>query len=227
MFSERSITQWKEQDKPSKKLIITYHFREFFLSTQSNVLNAFFTHPITQNWPRYLSSKSMLLCNHTVPMLHNLYHIPSFKTKTTNIIQIPKLLCIINNKLITTSKLPLRNLFMNNKMIDNFRHHEFGWRSSCPNNNPKNFPSIIFCYMWSQSLLVIWDLKRHRCCCCNFFCIVFIGFCFLFSMLGFFFVVGESYILVWRLCTFEEGCYLIRYVYMDNEGCRLIWYHMT
>ncbi len=53
--------------------------------------------------------------NLATPMLHNLHHFPPFKNKTMNIIQIPKLLSIINNKLITTSRLPLRNLFMNNK----------------------------------------------------------------------------------------------------------------
>jgi hypothetical protein len=115
VFSERSITQWKEQDQPSRKLITTYHFRAFFLSTQGNILNALSTHPITHNQPRYLCSKSMLLCNHAGPMFHNLHKFPPSKNKTTNIIQIPKLLHIISNELITTSRLPLGNLSMNNK----------------------------------------------------------------------------------------------------------------
>jgi hypothetical protein len=52
--------------------------------------------------------------SHATPMLHNLHHFPPFKHKTMNIILIPKLLHRIN-KLITTSKLLLVNLSMNDK----------------------------------------------------------------------------------------------------------------
>jgi hypothetical protein len=48
-------------------------------------------------------------------MLHNLDCSPPFKSKTLDIIQIPKLSGRINKKLITTSRLSLGKLSVNNK----------------------------------------------------------------------------------------------------------------
>lgn len=78
--------------------------------------------------------------------------------------------------------------------------------------------------MWFQ---MIWDSKSH-----NFFyfviflCVMSIFFCTRCFELGFLHCWRGIMFWVWRLCIFEEGCYVIRFVCVNNDGCRC-WYGNT
>jgi hypothetical protein len=117
ILSERSNAQQKEQDLPSIKSITIFYHWAFFPLTQSKSQTSDTHTSHTKQKQMFSFQKFVPPYNHTTPMLHNLHHFHPFKNKTMNIILILKLLRRINNKLITTSTLPLINLSMNDKRI--------------------------------------------------------------------------------------------------------------
>lgn len=116
ILSERSNAQWKEQDLPSRKSITIFYCWASFPSTQNNFQTSD-THTSHTRQYQMFSFQKFVPPYSTTPMLHNLQNSPPFKNKTKNIISFPKLSRKINNKLITTSKLFLINLSVNDKTI--------------------------------------------------------------------------------------------------------------
>jgi len=108
---ERTITT-SQKDKPHP------YFEHSSLHHKWKCLNHFecklYNTKKTQNQPKCFSFKSRCpLCSCVPPLLHNSHHSPPFKSKTTNIILIPKLLHTLKYKLIITLKLPPKNFSVN------------------------------------------------------------------------------------------------------------------
>ncbi len=121
LLSKRSTAQQIKQEQPPKKTNKTYLFRAFIFSSQaksvSTILNANSTTKIHTNLAIIFSFKSHIpFVVVLFPMLHGSHHSPPFKSKTTNIILIPKLSHKFKNKFIITSSLPQETFSMNNKM---------------------------------------------------------------------------------------------------------------
>ncbi len=71
---------------------------------------------------------------------------------------------------------------------------------------------------------MIRNFKTHVFCCCNFFmlckknCTIFFEFCFVFSKLGFVFVVGELYFLTLDMYYHSRCFYVMCCLCRDNNG---------
>lgn len=59
-----------------------------------------------------------------------------------------------------------------------------------------------------------------------FLCVMLVFFCTRRFELGFLHCWRGIMFWIWRLCIFEDGCYVIRFVCVNNDGCGC-WYHYT